>query len=142
MRKIKFTQQSYHDKLQQIIQDFPKLEVSMRNVEKNEEMHGKKLMRRFYIISLKHAFLRISFCMSISNKQWSNGIVIDVFCEPDLEGLYSFEEKFCINIFYHPPPPFQDVHPFYADLMNVLYDKDHYKLALGQINTALHLIDK
>ncbi len=35
----------------------------------------------------------------------------------------------------------QDVHPFYADLMNVLYDKDHYKLALGQINTAKHLID-
>ncbi len=25
--------------------------------------------------------------------------------------------------------------------MNVLYDKDHYKLALGQINTAKHLID-
>ena len=37
---------------------------------------------------------------------------------------------------------FQDVHPFYADLMNILYDKDHYKLALGQINTAKHLIDK
>lgn len=37
---------------------------------------------------------------------------------------------------------FQDIHPFYADLMNVLYDKDHYKLALGQINTARHLIDK
>ena len=36
----------------------------------------------------------------------------------------------------------QDVHPFYADLMNVLYDKDHYKLALGQVNTARHLIDK
>merc|ERR1739844_729085 len=35
----------------------------------------------------------------------------------------------------------EDVHPFYADLMNVLYDKDHYKLALGQINTARHLID-
>lgn len=60
MRKIKYTQQNYHDKLHQIIQDFPKLE---------------------------------------------------------------------------------DIHPFYADLMNVLYDKDHYKLALGQINTALHLID-
>lgn len=26
--------------------------------------------------------------------------------------------------------------------MNVLYDKDHYKLALGQINTARHLIDQ
>lgn len=60
MRKVKFTQQTFHDKLTQIITDFPKLE---------------------------------------------------------------------------------DVHPFYADLMNVLYDKDHYKLALGQINTARHLID-
>ena len=39
-------------------------------------------------------------------------------------------------------PKLDDVHPFYADLMNVLYDKDHYKLALGQLNTARHLIDK
>uniref|UniRef100_U5EVQ8 Nucleolar GTP-binding protein 1 n=1 Tax=Corethrella appendiculata TaxID=1370023 RepID=U5EVQ8_9DIPT len=60
MRKVKFTQQNFHDRLTQIIQDFPKLD---------------------------------------------------------------------------------DVHPFYADLMNILYDKDHYKLALGQINTARHLID-
>ncbi|VDN06723.1 unnamed protein product [Thelazia callipaeda] len=35
----------------------------------------------------------------------------------------------------------QEVHPFYADLMNILYDKDHYKIALGQVNTARHLID-
>ncbi|XP_068715809.1 GTP-binding protein 4-like [Montipora foliosa] len=60
MRKVKFTQQNYHDKLTTIITDFPRLE---------------------------------------------------------------------------------DIHPFYSDLMNVLYDKDHYKLALGQINTARHLID-
>ncbi|KOB68503.1 Nucleolar GTP-binding protein 1 [Operophtera brumata] len=39
-------------------------------------------------------------------------------------------------------PKLDDVHPFYADLMNVLYDKDHYKLGLGQLNTARHLIDK
>ena len=39
-------------------------------------------------------------------------------------------------------PKMDDVHPFYADLMNVLYDKDHYKLALGQINTARNLIDQ
>ncbi|XP_018331683.1 nucleolar GTP-binding protein 1 [Agrilus planipennis] len=38
-------------------------------------------------------------------------------------------------------PKLDDIHPFYADLMNVLYDKDHYKLALGQLNTARHLID-
>lgn len=60
MRKVKYTQQNFHDRLSQIIQDFPKLD---------------------------------------------------------------------------------DVHPFYADLMNVLYDKDHYKLALGQLNMARHLID-
>lgn len=60
VRKVKYTQQNFHDRLTQIIQDFPKLD---------------------------------------------------------------------------------DVHPFYADLMNVLYDKDHYKLALGQLNTARHLID-
>lgn len=60
MRKVKYTQQSFHDKLSQIIQEFPKLD---------------------------------------------------------------------------------DIHPFYADLMNVLYDRDHYKLALGQLNTARHLVD-
>eukprot|EP01120_Amphizonella_sp_Union-15-10_P011456 TRINITY_DN4864_c0_g1_i1.p1 TRINITY_DN4864_c0_g1~~TRINITY_DN4864_c0_g1_i1.p1 ORF type:complete len:650 (-),score=139.57 TRINITY_DN4864_c0_g1_i1:30-1979(-) len=38
-------------------------------------------------------------------------------------------------------PIIDDIHPFYADLMNVLYDKDHYKLALSQINTCKHLID-
>ncbi|KAE8745997.1 hypothetical protein FOCC_FOCC007255 [Frankliniella occidentalis] len=60
MRKVKFTQQNFHDRLSQIIQEFPKLD---------------------------------------------------------------------------------DIHPFYADLMNVLYDKDHFKLALGQLNTARHLVD-
>ncbi|PSN47441.1 Nucleolar GTP-binding protein 1 [Blattella germanica] len=60
MRKVKYTQQNFHDRLSQIIQEFPKLD---------------------------------------------------------------------------------DIHPFYADLMNILYDKDHYKLALGQLNTARHLVD-
>ena len=39
-------------------------------------------------------------------------------------------------------PKLDEVHPFYSDLMNILYDKNHYKLALGQINMARHLIDK
>jgi GTP1/Obg family GTP-binding protein len=39
-------------------------------------------------------------------------------------------------------PKVDDIHPFYSDLLNVLYDKDHYKLALGQLNTARNLIDK
>jgi nucleolar GTP-binding protein len=60
MRKVKFTQQNYHDSLSQIISDFPLL---------------------------------------------------------------------------------NDIHPFYADLINILYDRDHYKLALGQLNQARYLID-
>lgn len=39
-------------------------------------------------------------------------------------------------------PKVDDVHPFYADLLNVLYDRDHYKLALGQLHMARSLIDK
>ncbi|CAJ0936219.1 unnamed protein product, partial [Mesorhabditis belari] len=38
-------------------------------------------------------------------------------------------------------PKLEEIHPFYADLMNILYDRDHYKIALGQMNTARHLID-
>lgn len=38
-------------------------------------------------------------------------------------------------------PRFDDLHPFYADLLNVLYDRDHYKLALGQLATARTLVD-
>ncbi|PVV00593.1 hypothetical protein BB560_005021 [Smittium megazygosporum] len=51
----------------------------------------------------------------------------------------SFDEK--LSAIIADFPQLDNVHPFYADLMNVLYDKDHYKLALGQINTAKHLID-
>lgn len=38
-------------------------------------------------------------------------------------------------------PRLSDIHPFYSDLCNTLYDRDHYKLALGQINTAKTLVD-
>eukprot|EP00271_Cylindrocystis_brebissonii_P005994 TRINITY_DN18488_c0_g1_i1.p1 TRINITY_DN18488_c0_g1~~TRINITY_DN18488_c0_g1_i1.p1 ORF type:complete len:702 (-),score=149.59 TRINITY_DN18488_c0_g1_i1:723-2828(-) len=61
MRKVKFTQQSYHDKLSKILDDFPRLD---------------------------------------------------------------------------------DIHPFYSSLINVLFHRDHYKLALGQVNTARNLVDK
>ncbi|DBB16598.1 hypothetical protein WJX82_000424 [Trebouxia sp. C0006] len=39
-------------------------------------------------------------------------------------------------------PKVDDIHPFYSDLLNVLYDRDHYKLALGQLNMARNLIDR
>lgn len=37
-------------------------------------------------------------------------------------------------------PRKQNLHPFLASLLNVLYDKAHYKIALSQLNTARHLI--
>ncbi|KAI3942377.1 hypothetical protein MKW92_020341 [Papaver armeniacum] len=39
-------------------------------------------------------------------------------------------------------PRLDDIHPFYGDLLHVLYNKDHYKLALGQIYSARRLISK
>ncbi|CED84960.1 gtp binding protein 4 [Phaffia rhodozyma] len=39
-------------------------------------------------------------------------------------------------------PILDNLHPFLSSLLNVLYDKNHYKLALGQINTARHLADQ
>lgn len=51
----------------------------------------------------------------------------------------NFHER--LSLIIQEFPKLENVHPFYADLMNTLYDKDHYKLALGQINQARHLID-
>ncbi|KAI8840586.1 P-loop containing nucleoside triphosphate hydrolase protein [Chytridium lagenaria] len=50
-----------------------------------------------------------------------------------------FDEK--LNQILDDFPKMDEIHPFYSDLMNVLYDKDHYKLALGQLNMARHLVD-
>ncbi|ORX85722.1 GTP binding protein 4 [Anaeromyces robustus] len=52
----------------------------------------------------------------------------------------AFNEK--LNNILTEFPKLDEIHPFYADLMNVLYDRDHYKLALAQINTARHLIEQ
>lgn len=51
----------------------------------------------------------------------------------------SFHDK--IQLILTEFPKLEEVHPFYADLMNVLYDKNHYKLALGQLSIAKNLID-
>lgn len=52
----------------------------------------------------------------------------------------SFDEK--LDAILTEFPILDDLHPFMASLMNVLYDKNHYKLALGQLRTAKHLIDQ
>ncbi|KDQ55675.1 hypothetical protein JAAARDRAFT_325746 [Jaapia argillacea MUCL 33604] len=52
----------------------------------------------------------------------------------------SFDEK--LGAILTEFPMLDDLHPFLSSLMNVLYDKNHYKLALGQLRTARHLIDQ
>ncbi|GMH14211.1 hypothetical protein Nepgr_016052 [Nepenthes gracilis] len=52
----------------------------------------------------------------------------------------NFHEKLSAIIYEFPR--LDDIHPFYGDLLHVLYNKDHYKLALGQVNTARNLIGK
>ena len=39
-------------------------------------------------------------------------------------------------------PKLDEIHPFYSDLINILYDKDHFKLALGTVNTAKNICEK
>ncbi|KAI1787471.1 GTP binding protein 4 [Ganoderma leucocontextum] len=51
----------------------------------------------------------------------------------------SFDEK--LGAILEEFPIIDDLHPFLSSLLNVLYDKNHYKLALGQLRTARHLID-
>ncbi|KAI0820085.1 GTP binding protein 4 [Trametes gibbosa] len=52
----------------------------------------------------------------------------------------SFDEK--LGGILEEFPIIDDLHPFLSSLLNVLYDKNHYKLALGQLRTARHLIDQ
>ena len=81
MRKVKFTQESFDEKLGAILTEFPMLDVRL--------------------------------CLFLF---WKN------------DRSYVYDDV-------------QDLHPFLSSLMNVLYDKNHYKLALGQLRTARHLID-
>ena len=50
----------------------------------------------------------------------------------------TIDEK--LGAILHEFPRLDDIHPFYNDLCNILYDRDHFKLALGQINTAKNIV--
>lgn len=51
----------------------------------------------------------------------------------------TFSEK--LSVILDGFPRLQDIHPFHKDLLNTLYDADHFKIALGQLSTARHLIE-
>lgn len=39
-------------------------------------------------------------------------------------------------------PRHDEIHPLYSDLLGLVFDRDHYKLALGQVDTAIRLVTK
>merc|ERR1712230_355066 len=53
------------------------------------------------------------------------------------------QETFCekLSLILDGFPRLQDIHPFHKDLLNTLYDADHFRIALGQPSTAKHLIE-
>jgi len=51
----------------------------------------------------------------------------------------TFAEK--ISAILEGFPRLADIHPFHKDLLNTLYDADHFRIALGQLNTAKGLIE-
>lgn len=62
--------------------------------------------------------------------------------------FYMRKVKFCqqsfrdrLTMMLEQFPRLDDIHPFYSNLLNVLYDKDHYKLALGQVNSVRGVVD-
>ncbi|CAG8505733.1 4427_t:CDS:2 [Diversispora eburnea] len=77
---------------------------------------------------------------TVIHKQYKIGRIRQFYMRKVKFTQESFDEK--LKSILDDFPKLDDIHPFYSDLMNVLYDRDHYKLALGQINTARHLIDQ
>ena len=66
-----------------------------------------------------------------------------------IRGFYMRKVKFASEAFREKLeeslngfPKLNDIHPFFADWLNVLYDKDHYKIALGQIHMIHQIIDR
>lgn len=66
-----------------------------------------------------------------------------------IKAFYMRKVKFCAETFREKLskiiddfPKLDDIHPFFADILNVLYDKDHYKIALGQMNVVRNIIEK
>ncbi|KAI9670989.1 MAG: Nucleolar GTP-binding protein 1 [Alyxoria varia] len=51
----------------------------------------------------------------------------------------TFSEKFAAIL--EQFPKLQDIHPFHRDLINTLYDQDHFRIALGQVSTAKGLVE-
>jgi nucleolar GTP-binding protein len=77
---------------------------------------------------------------TVVHKQYAIGRIRSFYMRKVKFTQQAYEEK--IARILDEFPRLNDIHPFYGDLINVLYDRDHYKLALGQLNMARGLIDR
>ncbi|KJP86973.1 hypothetical protein AK88_03372 [Plasmodium fragile] len=66
-----------------------------------------------------------------------------------IRNFYMRKVKMCQELFreklqttINDFPKLDDIHPFYADLANILYDRDHYKLALGQCSYVVKSVKR
>ncbi|ANQ09130.1 Nucleolar GTP-binding protein 1 [Plasmodium coatneyi] len=66
-----------------------------------------------------------------------------------IRNFYMRKVKMCQELFreklqtiINDFPKLDDIHPFYSDLANILYDRDHYKLALGQCSYAVKSVKR
>ena len=65
-----------------------------------------------------------------------------------IRGFYMRKVKFAAETFTEKLgdtvstfPKIDEIHPFFADLINILYDKDHYKIALSQVNVVKGIVE-
>ncbi|EEA08025.1 nucleolar GTP-binding protein 1, putative [Cryptosporidium muris RN66] len=65
-----------------------------------------------------------------------------------IRSFYMRKVKYCqqtihdrLSMILSQFPRLDEIHPFYSDLCNVLYDRDHYKLALGHISGSRNIVD-
>lgn len=163
MRKVKFTQETISERLGAIIGDFPRLDVSLvcsLYVRWERCALDAKQHLRITLYGMQRKHLLVVHAAAVSGVAF-----VTLFGDADSILYYTWYSQ---GVFVrrrgttelsrttHPLRTFtplsrhrslfsvallQDIHPFYADLLNILYDRDHYKLALGQMNMAKKLVE-
>eukprot|EP00923_Selenidium_pygospionis_P043380 GHVN01074870.1.p1 GENE.GHVN01074870.1~~GHVN01074870.1.p1 ORF type:complete len:627 (-),score=31.43 GHVN01074870.1:1514-3394(-) len=76
---------------------------------------------------------------TVIRKSKEIGVIRDFYMRKVKYTQETFTEKF--GAILSSFPKLDEIHPFYADLLNVLYDRDHYKIALARVASAKRLIE-
>ncbi|KAH7865241.1 hypothetical protein Vadar_004086 [Vaccinium darrowii] len=102
--------------------------------------------KKITVVPSRDDFIKITLSCTqrqtptVVHKGWSISRIRQFYLRKVKYTQQNFHEK--LSTIIEDFPRVDNIHPFYADLLRVLYNKDHYKLALGQINTARNIIGK